>query len=729
MAATTRAKRPKTADSNPSHNGIPAEPLRLPADRPVPEVSEEHWGDRFPGHEEAYRLLFLGRTLDEEAVQYLKRNMGWSYHAPCAGHDAIQLALGCTFRAKVDHLFPYYRDMLTCLAGGMSAEEIILNGLSRAADPAGAGRHMSNHFAKPAIHIHNVSSCVSNHAQHAAGLALAIKKYAAPHKGADATLVKRAKAGPVVYCSFGESSTSEGYVYEAFNAANLHKLPVIFVMQDNAYGIGVPKREQSANFYTYENFLGFRNVRFEFCDGRSVSDCFRAMNAAREHVEAGLGPACVYAECRRIHSHSNSDAHEQYRSEAELEEAKAWDPLPLYRSWLLESGTLTEKKLKEIEADATSEFKLAKEAGESAPIADIATVEDNLYPPTYPASENPEGLPVEGLDGPVLKLREGINQALREYFRENPDTFMWGQDMANGKKEGIFKVTDAMQAEFGPSRVFNAPIAENYITGAADGFSRFDPKIRVVVEGAEFADYPWPAMDQIVELSHEYWRTNGQFSPNVIVRVASGGGIGGGLYHSQNIEWALVSLPGLRVVQPAFADDAAGLMRTALLSQGCTIYLEPKQLYNMPSAKSKVASGFVVPFGKGRIRRSGKDVSVITYGAGVHHALAAAKLAEQEGLSLEVFDIRSLVPLDVEGICASVRKTSRAIVLHEDKVFGGFGGELASIISSQCFGDLDAPVERIGQKYIPVPFNKVLEAAMQPTPEIVLEAAKRLAAW
>lgn len=687
------------------------------------------FGPRFPGHEQAYRTLFLGRLLDEEAVQYLKRNMGWSYHAPCAGHDAIQLALGCTFRPSHDHLFPYYRDMITCLAGGMNAKEIILNGLSRAEDPAGAGRHMSNHFAKPPIHIHNVSSCVSNHIQHAAGLALAIHKYQSPHDGASKAIVKKAAAKPVVYCSFGESSTSEGYVYEALNAANLHKLPLITVIQDNGYGIGVPKREQSANHFTYENFTGFGNIHFEFCDGKSVADCFRAMDAAREYVESGKGPAVVYAECRRIHSHSNSDAHEQYRSEEELAEAKTWDPLPLYRAMVIENGWLSEAKLAEIEADARKEFLAAKAYGEAAPIADIATVDDNLYPPTYPASENPMGLPPAEVKGPVLKLREGINQALREHFRENPDTFMWGQDMANGKKEGIFKVTDGMQAEFGAHRVFNGPIAENYITGAANGFSRFDPKIRVVVEGAEFADYLWPAMDQIVELSHEYWRTNGQFSPNVIVRVASGGGIGGGLYHSQNIEWALVSLPGIRVVQPAFADDAAGLMRTALLSQGTTIYLEPKQLYNMPSAKSRVPEKFVVPFGKGRVRREGSDVSVVTYGIGVHYALAAAMEAEKEGISVEVFDIRSLVPLDEEGIYASVRKTNRALVVHEDKVMGGFGGELASRISQFCFDALDAPVERIGQKYIPVPFNKTLEAAMQPNPAMILDGIRRAVRW
>ena len=326
-------------------------------------------------------------------------------------------------------------------------------------------------------------------------------------------------------------------------------------------------------------------------------------------------------------------------------------------------------------------------------------------------------------------MRQGINLALKGEFRRNPDTFMWGQDMANGEKEGIFKVTDGMQKEFGPERVFNAPIAENYILGTADGFSRFDEKIRVVVEGAEFADYLWPAFDQVIELSHEYWRTNGQFSPNVVVRLASSGNIGGGLYHSQNIEGLLANLPGLRIVQPAFADDAAGLMRTCIRSQGCTFFLEPKYLYNLPATRTRVTEDFVVPFGKGRVRREGSDVAVIGYGTAIHHAMKAADAVEGDGISVEIFDLRSLNPLDYDGIRAAVEKTNRVVVAHEDKLFGGFGGEVAAWIGSECFEHLDAPVERVGQDYMPVPFHKQLEAAMQLSPDRVENAIRKVAGY
>ena len=665
---------------------------------------------RYPGHAAAYRILRLTRLIDDEAPNFLRRNQGWSYHAPCAGHEAIQLALGCTFRASQDYLFPYYRDLCTAIAAGITPLEIILNGLSKADDVAGGGRHMSNHFAKPSIHIQNVSSAVSNHAQHAAGLGRAVKYY---------------EADAVVYASFGESSSSEGYVFEAINGSSREKLPVVFVMQDNGYGIGVPKREQSTNERLAENFSGIADLKIEYCDGRSVADCFRAMEAATEYAAAGNGPAIVYADCARIGSHSNSDNHKLYRSDEELAEAAARDPLPIFRQWLLDEGGMTEAELETIERETIDQIARVIKEGVAAPEPDPERIYDYLLPPAYDAEE------IAGAEdeGDICTLREGLNKALKGEFRDNPDTFMWGQDMANGDKEGIFKVSDGMQKEFGDKRVFNAPIAENYILGTADGFSRFDPKIRVVVEGAEFADYIWPGFDQVIELSHEYWRTNGQFSPNVVVRLASSGNIGGGIYHSQNLEGVLANLPGLRIVQPAFSDDAAGLMRTAMRSQGCTFFLEPKYLYNLPATRTRVTDDFVVPFGKGRVRREGSDVAVICYGTAVHHAMKAADAVEADGISVEILDLRSLNPLDYEGIRAAVQKTARVVVAHEDKLFGGFGGEIAAWIAQECFEHLDAPIERVGQDYIPVPFHKKLEAAMQLNPARVEHAIRKVAGY
>ena len=312
-------------------------------------------------------------------------------------------------------------------------------------------------------------------------------------------------------------------------------------------------------------------------------------------------------------------------------------------------------------------------------------------------------------------------------FRYNPDTFIWGQDVANKEKGGVFNITKGMQQEFGIERVFNAPIAEDYIVGTANGMCRFDPKIHVVIEGAEFADYFWPAVEQYVECTHEYWRSNGQFTPNITLRLASGGYIGGGLYHSQTIEGALTSLPGARIVYPSFADDAAGLLRTSMRSKGFTLYLEPKALYNAVEASTFVPEDFEVPFGKARIRRPGKDLTIITYGNTTHLCLNVAELLYKEkGWELEVIDLRTLIPLDKEAIFNSVKKTSKVLIVHEDKVFSGFGAEIAGIIGSELFQYLDAPIQRVGSLFTPVGFHPVLERAILPNEETIYHAAKEL---
>lgn len=660
-----------------------------------------------------YTLLTLGRQIDDRAPNYLKQALGWSYHAPYAGHDGIQLAIGQAFTLGEDHLFPYYRDMLTAISAGLSVEEVILNGISRATDLASGGRHMSNHFAKPEWNIHNVSSCTGNHALHAVGVARAMKRY--KHKG-------------VAISSQGESSVSEGYCYEAINGASCEKLPVIFVFQDNGYGISVPKRDQTANERVADNFSGFANLRIIHCDGKDIFDSMNAMAEARKHALEKQEPVIVHADCVRIHSHSNSDKHELYRDEKERADAAAQDPLKKFRELLTQNKLLTKKELDELDADAKAQIMEAHAAAMKAPQPTPESIYDFVIAPAYEANKYPQG--VHDQDGEATKFIDAINGTLKAEFRHNPDTFIWGQDMANKDKGGIFNVSKGMQQEFGVERVFNAPIAEDFIMGTANGFSRFDKKIRVVVEGAEFADYFWPAMEQLVESSHDYWRSNGAFSPNITVRLASGGYIGGGLYHSQNIEASLAPFPGIRIVSPAFADDAAGLLRTAMRSEGITIYLEPKALYNAKQAMTYVPEDFEVPFGKARVRREGTDLTILTYGNTVHHSLEAAEqVAKEDGASVEVVDLRSLKPLDEETILKSVGKTHRCLIVHEDKVFAGFGGELTALINEKAFNKLDAPVRRVGSENTPVGFNRILERATLPNTEKVVKALRDLLAY
>jgi len=657
-----------------------------------------------------YRLMTLGRALDDRAPNYLKQAIGWSYHAPYAGHDGIQLAIGQVFNRETDHLFPYYRDMLTAISAGLSANEVIFNGISKATDVAGGGRHMSNHFAKPEWNIHNVSSCTGNHTLHATGVARGIKKYGG--KG-------------VAISSQGESSVSEGYVYEAINGASNEQLPVIFVFQDNGYGISVPKADQTANRKVANNFSGFKNIKIFHCNGKDVFDSMNTMSEAKEWVQENGKPAIVQANCVRMKSHSNSDRHELYRDDYELNYVSEYDPLAKYRRMLLRYNRFSEEELKEIEAETTEKVKAAHKAGMQAPDPDPASIFDFVVPEPYLSTKYPEGL--HTYDGEPKKLIEGLNETLKAEFRYNPDTYIWGQDIANKDKGGIFNVSKGMQQEFGRERVFNAPIAEDFIVGTANGMSRFNDKIRIVVEGAEFADYFWPAMEQLLDSSHDYWRSNGKFSPNITIRLASGGYIGGGLYHSQTIEGALTTLPGIRVVYPSYADDAAGLLRSSIRSKGITLFLEPKALYNSPKAATPVPDDFEVPFGKARIRREGNAASIITYGNTTHMCVEAAdRVAKETGAEIEVLDLRSLSPLDTEAILTTVKKTGKVIVVHEDKVFGGFGGEVASYIMESAFEYLDAPVKRVGSTFTPVGFNRILEGAILPNTEKIYNATVEL---
>ena len=674
-----------------------------------------------------YKLMQLGRICDDAAANYLKKAMGWSYHAPCAGHEGIQAAIGISFRQKQDYLFPYYRDLMTCLAAGMTVEEIILNGLSKETDLAGGGRHMSNHFAKMSIGIQNGSSLTNNHSQHVTGCARAIKYY-----GLDA----------VAIFSGGESGCSEGFFYEALNGATKEQVPAIFVIQNNKYGISVPVFDQTANGRVADNFRGFANLLITYCDGTDILDSYRAMQEAYDWTRSGKGAAIVHADCVRMRSHSNSDRDSLYRTPEEIANAAKRDPIERFASWLIREGVLTQKEIERIHEQNKIDFYASAEKAEAAPPADPATVEEfaqapltivskgsytfepgdvnvNLHPYELPAKE-------EG-----LKFIDALNHTLKEEFRLNPNTFIWGQDMANKDKGGVFNVSKGMQQEFGPKRVFNAPIAEDFIVGTADGFCRVDQEnIWCVVEGAEFADYFWPAMESFIELTHEYWRTKGQYLPNIVIRIASGGYIQGGLYHSQNLEGTFTTIPGVRVIVPSFADDAQGLLRTAMRTRGVTLYLEPKALYNAPQAKTfSLGDNELVPFGKARLRRSGEHLSIITYGNTTHLSIVAADELAQEGITADVLDLRSLYPLDIEAILATASKTGRVLVVHEDKITGGFGGEISALITEQAFNYLDAPVMRVGSLFQPVGFAKQLEDAILPSAKKIAEAARKLVAW
>ncbi len=662
-----------------------------------------------------YQLMHLGRLLDQKAALYVKQAKGWSYHAACSGHEGAQLIVGLSFRPNKDFLFPYYRDLMTCLAAGLSPEEIIQNGLSKPTDVASGGRHMSNHFAKPSTRIQNVSSVTGNHTLHAVGVARAAKKYGGEE---------------IAFSSHGESAVSEGYVYEAIGGASREKLPVIFVFQNNKYGISVPIVEQSANMCVADNFIGFSNIKIVRVDGTNVFDCWRGMQEALDYVQSGEGPAIYHADCVRMQSHSNSDKHEAYRSVEEIAEAQIYDPVKRFRNYLISQGEIGETELLKIEEENAKTVETAAANVEAEPDPDPATALQFIIPEPYQDAHEDDPASIDQ-EAPQLNLREAVNQTLKEEFRRNPNTFLWGQDVASKDKGGVFNVTKGMQQEFGARRVFNAPIAEDFIVGTANGFCRYRDDIWVVVETAQFADYVWPAMEALIESSHEYYRSNGQFTPNMVLRLSSGGYIGGGLYHSQSVDGIFASLPGFRVVVPSFGDDAIGMLRMAMRSKGLTFFIENKYIYNQHFTKARQPSpNHVVPFGKARVRREGNDLTIVSWGTPVHFALRTAhKLHDEHHIDVEVIDLRCLKPLDMDTIIASVKKTGRLLVAHEHPMFGGFGGEIASNVAEKAFQYLDAPVMRVGSKDSPVPFSRILEHEVLLQEKDIYDAAVKLAAF
>jgi 2-oxoisovalerate dehydrogenase E1 component len=667
-----------------------------------------------------YKTTLAARRLDDEAVKYIRKGMGWGYHATFAGHDGIQLQVGLAFRAGKDFMFGYYRDTLTSYAAGMSLYELMLNGLSRADDPCSGGRHMSNHFGKPEIGIQNVSSCTGNHYLHAVGVARGIKYY-------------REQAGEpseetsVAIASCGDSATSEGYVFEAINGAANEKLPVLFVIQNNHIGISVPLSSSTANHERVsQNYAGIKNLLIVQVDGTCAESCHVAVERCLDYIRSGKGPALLEGDCIRLNAHSNSDRQTLYRSDAEIETLEAGDPLPKLRAKLRASG-VSERSVKEIEAEVEVELKDAQKRGESAATPDPASVLDFVTPPQVflPGADDSSHLG-EG----QWKIREAINETLKAEFRRNPDTFLWGQDCATKDKGGVFNVTKGMLQEFGGSRVRNAPIAEDFIVGTANGICRYKDDIRVVVEAAQFADYIWPAMEQIVETSHDYYRSNGAWSPAITARLCCGGYIGGGLYHSQSVEGLFSALPGIRIVMPAFADDAAGLLRTCMRSRGLNFFLEPKFLYNQLFAQGPDCDDeYAIPFGKARCRRQGEHLSIVTYGTPVHYALRAARKLAEEGIEVEVLDLRSIKPFDEEAIVATVRKTGRVIVATEDSPFGTFAGEIAGFIAESAFDWLDAPVMRVTSKEAPVAFSRIIENERMLSEADIIDAARRLISY
>jgi len=694
-----------------------------------------------------YRLMYLSRRIDDREI-LLKRQQKVYFQISCAGHEALLVAAAANLRSAYDWFFPYYRDRALCLALGVTPEAMLLQAVGAKDDPASGGRQMPSHWGSREHNIVTVSSPTGTQFLQAVGCAEA-GRYFTHHPAADAKVdgdYREFKdvqhhADEVTYVSAGEGTTSQGEFWESMNTASIRRLPILYVIEDNGYAISVPVRYQTPGGNISRLVANFPNFHFEECDGTDLLESYAAMRRAVEHVRLGNGPALVHGHVIRPYSHSLSDDEKLYRPEVERKKDAERDPIARFQKFLIAEGILDAVGAQNLQREVDAEVQTAADNALDAPFPEPSSYTRHVYSENLsPTAKSFDSLPVpEGGDRTMADL---INKCLRDEMRRDERIVIFGEDVADCAndeyledkklkgKGGVFKLTTGLQREFGSDRVFNSPLAEANIVGRAVGMATRG--LKPVVE-IQFFDYIWPAMHQLRnELPLIRWRSNDAFSCPAVVRVAIGGYLtGGAVYHSQCGESIFTHTPGMHVVFPSNALDAAGLLHTAMRCDDPVLFLEHKRLYREPFGRAPYPGpDYTIPFGKARIWKEGTDVTVVTYGATVPRSLQAAQRLEREhGISVEVLDLRTLNPYDFDAIAKSVRKTSRVLIVHEDMLSWGYGAEIAARIGSALFDHLDAPVQRVAAKDTFVAYQPQVEDAILPQADDIFAAIQKLNAY
>jgi len=683
----------------------------------------------------AYRLMLLSRKVDDKEIQ-LKNQSQAFFQISGAGHEAILVAAGLNLRAGYDWFFPYYRDRALCLALGMTPLEMLLASVGSKDDPANAGRQMPSHWGHRRLNIPSQSSCTGTQCLHAIGCAEAGLIYERVDEIPDRH--EHFHPDEVTYVSVGEGATSEGEFWEALNTACVRKLPVIILVEDNGYAISVPVEVQTPGGDISRLVEHFPNLRVLRCDGTDYLASHRTMRDAVAHTRARKGPVLVHATVVRPYSHSLSDDEKLYKPAAEREAEARRDPLVRMRHLLRQEELATDEDLADIQASIEREVNQAADAALTAPKPDPATAALYVFSPDIePASDAFASEPARG--GQADTMVAAINRTLKDEMGANPRMVVFGEDVADCSREealdsiagkgGVFKVTHGLQRQYGSTRVFNSPLAEANIIGRGVGMALRG--LKPVVE-IQFFDYIWPGFIQIRdEMSMMRYRSGNHWSCPMVVRVPIGGYLRGGApYHSQSGVSIFAHTPGIRIVFPSNAEDAAGLLRTAIRCDDPVLFLEHKHLYRQTYNKGQYPGpDYTIPFGKAAVVRDGGDVVVFTWGALVQRSLLAAQQAEKDGISVAVVDLRSLIPYDWDTITAYTQKTNRVVIAHEDQLTCGFGAEIAARLSEELFEYLDAPIKRVAALDCPVAYAPVLEEMILPGSADVLKAIRTLAAY
>jgi len=706
---------------------------------------------------DAYRIMFTSRRVDDREI-LLKRQQKVFFQISGAGHEALGVAAAFALRPSYDWFYPYYRDRALCLALGATPYEMLLGAVGAADDPSSGGRQMPSHWAYKRLNVVTQSSATGTQILQAVGCSEAGRFFTKHQKAAqksegDYRQFKdvQFQGDEVVYVSLGDGTTSEGEFWEALNSASNRRLPVIFCIQDNGYAISVPVEVQTSGGNISRLVSGFPNFHFEEFDGTDPAVAYAALRRAAEHCRGGHGPAFVHAHVIRPYSHSLSDDERLYRPESERTADAARDPVPRLQMFLLREGILDEKGINKIEKEVEEQMQIDTDRALAAAVPQPETIYNYIYSPDLdPTSAAFDTQPAFALTEPAADgkrppaqnktMADLINTTLRDEMRHDERIVIFGEDVADCSREeyikgklvkgkgGVFKLTYGLQLEFGADRVFNSPLSEATIIGTATGMATRG--LKPVVE-IQFFDYICPAMMQLRdELPTIRWRSNNAFSAPLVIRVAIGGYLtGGAIYHSQCGESIFTHTPGLRVVFPSNALDAAGLLRTAIRCDDPVLFLEHKRLYRETYGRSPYPGpDFMVPFGKAKIVQPGNDLTVITYGAVVPRALQAAqKLEREHQVKVELIDLRCLNPFDWDAIATSVKKTNRALISYEDSLSWGYGAEIAARIADQLFHHLDAPVKRVAATDTFVAYQPILEDAILPQASDLFRAMKQLA--
>ena len=649
-----------------------------------------------------YRLMLTARRIDDRMFA-LNRQGRAPFIVASSGHEAIQVGSTLALDRTTDWILPYYRDTGVVLGWGITPYEVFLAVFARAEDEFSGGRQLPNHWSSRRRNIFTQSSCIGTQYPHAVGIAQGLRLRNQPG---------------VVAVYGGEGSTSEGDWHEAMNYAGIHRLPVIFIIENNHYAISVPSEQEVAG-QVADRAAGY-GITGELIDGNQPLVVYRTVRDAVKRARSGGGPTLIEAATYRYHAHTSDDDDRLYRSRDEVDTWRRHDPVVILKQYLIEQRLLSDQTEEALESRITRALVEAVERAENAarPVEATSRVYARVIEPG-PASVSEE----PALAGEEVNLITAINRALTEVLEAHNDTVVFGEDVA-GEKGGVFKATQGLTARFGSDRCFNTPLAESLIVGLAVGMAATN--VRPIAE-IQFADYIHPAFDQLVsEASKIAYRSDGDWNCPIVIRVPFGAGIHGALYHSQSIEAYYTHVPGLKVVVPSTPADVKGLLMAAVDDPDPVLILEPKKLYRL--AKGPYPAGHhIVPIGKAAVRHSGADLTILTYGAMAHFAMEAVPPLQDLGVSPEIIDLRSLKPLDWPTVEASVRKTSRVLIVHEDNEFMGYGAELAAQIADKTFEFLDAPIRRYALADVPaMPYAQELEDELYPTVEGIVQHAQEL---